>query len=247
MENLMTQKNRNHHGISQSAISLYRFCPYAYHLKYNERCEPMFWDRSAMDTGNYGHISFDKYYKFHFDPEENRVYILSNTYAELSKVWDRSLGIEEFKKAYTCLEHHADWEYRNINNGLKTKPLTEVKLCHEGYYGIVDYLHLDNFKPVDFKTGRHASLRYEYLMQAYVYKVLIEGEFRKPVTHFYFFFLYPNEWRCVKFDTDKMKEIKKDVEGFKKGIEDNIFPKKPRLSTGCKNCDYKYYCKILEV
>lgn len=240
-------ERREHNGISQSAISLYRYCPYAYYLRYKLRCEPMFWDRSAMDTGSYSHESIDKYYKFHFDVDIEKDYILANTYSELSKVWDRSLEIEEFQKAYQCLQNHSEWEYRNLQNGLITKPLTELKLCHKGYYGIIDYLHLDNFKPVDFKTGKYASLSYEYLMQAYVYKVLIDSEFGKNIENFYFFFLYPNEWRTVKFGTDKINKIGEEVEKMKNDILEEKFPKEPRTNRGCENCDYKYYCQILGV
>lgn len=236
-----------HPGISQSAITLYRFCPYAYYLKYKKLCEPMFWDMSAMDTGRYAHDAVDKYYKFHFDFDVDREYILANTYSELSKLWDRSLDIEEFKKAYHCLENHADWEYNNITNGLGTRPFTELKLCHKGFFGILDYVHPQNWKPVDFKTGRHANLYYDYRVQAYVYKVLLEEEFHKPVNHFYFYFLYPNEWRTVSFGKDKQIKVGEDVENYKRCIEEEEFEKTPRLESGCNNCDYKYYCKILGV
>jgi len=236
-----------HTGISQSAISLYRFCPYAYYLKYKKRCTPMFWDMSAMDTGRYAHDAIDKYYKFHYDAEESRDYILANTYEELKKIWDTSLDIENFKKAYQCLENHADWEYRNITDGLQTKPLTELKLSQKGYFGYLDYVHLQNWKPVDFKTGKHANLSYNYRLQAYVYKVLLEAEFGKPVNHFYFYFLHPNEWRTVSFGKDKQIKVGEDVENYKLRIEDEDFEHEPRLPNNCKNCEYKYYCKILGV
>lgn len=207
----------------------------------------MFWDTSAMDTGTYVHKAIDKYYTFHYDAEESRDYILANSYKELMKVWDRSLDIEELKKAYQCLENHADWEYSNINNGLYTKPLTEIKLGKKGYFGYLDYVHLSNMKPVDFKSGKHANLSYNYRLQAYVYKVLLEAEFGKPISHFYFFFLYPNEWRTVSFSKDKQIKVGEDVENYKMNIEDQVFDRTPRLTNSCKNCEYKYYCKILKV
>jgi len=236
-----------HSGISQSGISLYRFCPYAYFLKYKKKCEPMFWDTSAMDTGGYVHTSVDKFYKFHYDADENRDYILVNSYAELKKVWDTSLDVTEFQKAYQCLETHANWEYKNITDGLRTKPLTEIELCHKGYYGFIDYFHLQNHKPIDWKTGKRAYLSYDYRMQAYVYKILLEAEFGIPINHFYFFFLYPNEWRTVSFGTDKQIKIGEDVERYKMLILDEEFEKKPRLENNCKNCPYKYYCRVLGV
>jgi len=236
---------RNHTGISQSAISIFRGCPHAYFLKYKLRCDPMFWTMEHMDSGKYGHDAIDKYYKLYFDPEEDKDYILYSTYSTLEKIWDRSLSVDSFKKIYHCLEVHANWEYSNITNGLTTKPYSELKLEHGGFYGIVDYIHPTNMKPIDWKTGKYASLRYEYMMQAYVYKVLLEGEFNISIPHFYFFFLYPDEWRTVKYDTDKMRKVGEDVEKMKNAILEEKFEQKPRTPSVCKNCEFKYYCKIL--
>jgi len=86
-------------------------------------------------------------------------------------------------------------------------------------------------------------------MQAYIYKQLYEGKFGEELTHFYFFFLYPNEWRCVKYDNEKQIKVNQETEELKNNIfdstQDENFEKKPRTSNGCKYCEYKLYCKII--
>lgn len=239
--------NQKHSGISQSAISLYRRCPYAYFLKYRKRCIPMFYSMDAMDTGRHVHEALDKYYTFHYDNNATVDYILANTYNELTKVWEVELGPENLKKAYQCLEHHAEWEFNNIKSGLITKPLSEIKAAYGGYFGYIDYLNLDSMKAIDWKTGKHANLSYEYRMQAYVYKILLEGKFGIELSHFYFYFPHPDEWRTVRFDTEKQIQVGKDVENYKRDILKGLFPKKPRTPSVCTGCEYGHYCQLLKV
>jgi len=229
-------------GISQSAIAVYRECPYAYYLKYAFKKEPMFWDPTVLEVGGFVHDAIDKYYKLHFLMTNNPEEILSESYNELKKIWDISFTPEQLKKAYVCLQNHAEFEAEN--NGIK--PLTEVKIDAGGFFGIIDYIDVQNNKLIDWKTGKYAYLSYDYRMQAHIYKTLFESKFGQTIDHFYFFFLHSNEWRTVKFDSEKQLTVGKEAEKFKNDILDswdnNDFPKKPRLN--CKNCDYKYYCRV---
>jgi len=231
----------NKRGISQSAIAIYRSCPYAYYLRYKFKKEAMFWDQSILDVGKYVHDAIDKYYKHHYMITDNPEYILAESYDELSKIWDISFTPEQLAKAYRCLENHAIFEAGN-----KIEPLSEEKIGAEGFYGIIDYIDLEHNKVIDWKTGANAYLSYDYRMQAHIYKKLFESKFDKKLTLFYFFFLGCNEWRTVAFDKEKQIAVGEDAENFKNAINDSWsnddFPKQPRLN--CKNCDYKYYCRI---
>lgn len=236
-------------GISQSAMSVYRDCPYAYKLHYINKKQSIFWDPSILDVGSFVHEAIEKYYNLRFlSKADSYEDILIETYDELKKIWDRSFLPEQLKKAFICLENHAKWEFSNIKSGIRTKPLVEMKIPAEGFYGIIDYVDLQKSIAVDWKTGTHPALYYGYKMQAEVYKTLYESKFKQKLKHFYFFFLHPGEWRTVKFGTEKQDKIKKDMfelrNAINKSWKENYWPKKPRTDKQCKNCQYNLYCQI---
>lgn len=236
-------------GISQSAMSLYRKCPYAYKIRYIDGKKPIFYAPEILDIGRYVHDAIDRYYVNHFLMEGTAKDILEKSYSHLREIWDITLPPEDLKKAYTCLQNHALWEAKNIESGIETKPLSELKINGEGFFGIIDYVDTIQKKVIDWKTGRKPYLSYEYRMQAYVYKTLYQSQFEENLKHFSFFFLFPGEWRTVSFDTEKQIQIGNDVEKLKNDILDSIqneeFAKQPRTEKGCKYCEYKLYCKII--
>jgi len=232
-------------GISQSGICLYRFCPYAYKLKYIDKCKPMGYDTSAMDTGKYTHDSIDHYYKFNFSLDTTQNNILYSTYNKLKELWDRTLEPVWLKKAYDCLKTHSEWEYQNTLKGI-TKPFSELEIDNGKYYGFLDYVNLPKAQVIDWKTGSYPTVSFEYRMQAYVYKLLFEYKFNTKLKDFYFFYLYPNQWRKISYSNKKQIEAGEECERLLGKILDNEFPKEPRLENGCRYCDYKYYCKVIE-
>jgi len=235
-------------GISQSGLSIFRDCPYAYKLRYMDNAEGMFFDPSVLDVGKLAHKAIELYYKHDFLTEGTADDILALTYLRLKNIWDITLTIEQLQKAYQCLENHAAWEASNIEKYNNAKPLTEAKLAGRNYFGYVDYINLNQNQAIDFKTNTWPTLSYEYRMQAHVYRELIEKNFDVTLSHFYFFFLYPNTWRTVKFDSDKQKKVGEEVEEMKRQVlacyENGGFEKRPRTPATCKNCLYNYYCML---
>jgi len=239
-------------GISQSGLGLYRSCPYAYKLKYLHGYKPMFWNFDVLDIGSYVHEAIDKYYKLRFLTEADSPNdVLYETYDLLKQVWDTTLEPEGFKKAYTSLQNHAQFEYNQIKSGIRSKPFTEVKINARGYFGIIDYADMSSMNIIDWKTNRYPTLSYNYRMQAYIYKQLIDEHFNVDLKYFKFFFLFPNKWRTVKYDTPKMNEVANDVEELKSMVSDSYkydsFEKRPRTKKMCRNCLYKYYCMKMQM
>ena len=236
-------------GLSQSSLSLYRQCPYAFRLSYLSKQEPIFWDPTVLDVGKLVHDAIDLYYKNDYLTEGSADDILYYSYSYLKKSWDVSLKVEDLLKAHTCLDNHSRWEHKNTLSEFNTKPLTEQKISQDGYYGILDYIDLNNCKVIDWKTGKNAYVSYEYRMQAHVYKTLFEKEFNVKVKKFQFYFLYPNEFRTISFEKEKQKQVALETEKLKNDVvnslSDGEFPKKPRTDNGCRNCDFVYYCKVL--
>jgi len=101
---------------------------------------------------------------------------------------------------------------------------------------------------VDFKTNGRAGLGYNYEMQAVMYRMLAKSKFNIDVDYFKFFFLYPNEWRTIKFG-DKTKKVAEEMIDYKNKIKESwdtgVFPKAPRTKS-CKSCEYKFYCGGVE-
>lgn len=239
---------RKKYAISQSALALFRKCPYAYKLKYIHKCKQMFYDPSILDLGSYVHDAIDKYYRKRFLTDGTVDDILIESYDELKKLWDPSLTPEQLKKAYTCLENHAQWEYGNLSLGMRTKPFTEQKLKHMGYFGIIDYIDLPRKQVIDWKTGKKAYLSKDYRMQAHIYRILFEEEFGMDLPYFLFFFLYPNQWRKVTYDSEKQKKVGEETDALKNKLleawDTGEFEKCPRTKNACKYCELAYYCQV---
>jgi len=233
-------------GISQSALSLYRSCPYAYKLKYFDKCDPIFFDTVPMDVGGLIHDCIHVYYRDGYDTSFNDTDIFDITYSHLKRNWDLSFPVSDYAKAYQCLQNHSLWEYDNVKKGIEVKPFSELKLSANGFYGIIDYVDIQNNRLIDFKSNKYPSLSYEYRMQAEIYKELFEHNFKKDITHFYFFFLFTNDWRTVSFNDAKQKCVRDDVFELLRSVKSNDFDKKPRTPSVCNNCPYSYYCKILK-
>ena len=233
-------------GISQSALSLYRNCPYSYKLKYVDKCTPIFYDTVPMDVGGLVHDSIHLYYRDGYDTTLDSEDIFDITYSYMKNNWDLSFPIDDYKKAYDCLKTHANWEYNNVKKGLIIKPMSELKLSANGYYGIIDYVNLQNNTLIDWKTNKHSILSYEYRMQAEVYRELFEVNFKKSIDKFYFFFLFNNEWRIVDYSSSKQLQVRKELKQMLDDVHNKKFDKNPRLPSSCKNCAFSYYCKILK-
>ena len=233
-------------NISQSQINLYRNCPYGYYLRYAEKKQPIMYDPSVFEVGRRVHDAIDMYYKNHFRTDTNQEQILYDVYSVLRKDWDTTLPVEYLKKAYVCLENFSRWECNNLQDKLYTKPLTEVKIPANGFYGIVDYVDLKNSKYIDWKTNARAGLGYSYSIQAMMYKILIESKFKIELDEFTFQFLFVDEDRKVDLTTKKMMGVENDIYDFKDKIMESWktgeFPKEPRTKNGCRGCSFKHYC-----
>jgi len=234
-------------AISQSALNTFRDCPKAYEF-YRRKKQGMFWDFDVLDIGKYVHKALEDYYKKSVLVDTSKDDVLGETYHWLKKCWDLKFPPEYLKKAYTCLENHAEWESNNLSNGINTKPLVEVEITKNGFHGLIDYIDIANDKVIDWKTNKWPILSHNYRLQASIYKVLYEEKFNRDLTHFYFFFLYANEWRTVKYGNKKQDKVDEEVEKLMKEIQkcyDNEeFPKKPRTDKMCENCLYKWYCRM---
>lgn len=237
-------------GISQSSMNLYMSCPYAWHLKYIEKKEPMFWDPSVLDVGSIVHGVIDLYYKMHFMCKGTDNDILVEVYNILKKKWDTTLTAEQFKKAYVCLENFSKWEHKNLLSGMRTKPSTEIKVDESGFFGILDYVDLVSEDVIDWKTNTYPTMMYEYKFQAAIYTTLYEKKFKRKLRVFKFYYLYPNIIRRIYCDTPEMREFTKEAEIIRNNIikskEENDFPKQPKTRDKCRTCLYKYYCMMSE-
>jgi len=233
-------------ALSQSALNTFRDCPKAYEF-YKNRTQGMFWDFDVLDIGKYVHKALEDYYKISFLSKGTKEDVLIESYHWLKKCWDMKFPPEYLKKAYICLENHAEWEAKNINNGMSTKPLVEIETTKNGWHGILDYIDLQNDKVIDWKTNKYPVLSHTYRIQASIYKDLYDEKFNRDLKYFHFFFLYANEWRMVKYGNDKQNKVDEEVRALKaevqKCFDNGEFPRKPRTNNQCRNCLYKWYCR----
>ena len=156
------------------------------------------------------------------------------------------LDPKKLRQAYICLKNHSKFESERILKQPNIKPLTEVEIAENGFYGIIDYIDIENNKVIDWKTNKYANLSHSYRIQAQIYKMLYESKFDRHLDYVHFLFLYPYEWRVVKFDTNIQRKISSEIDSLKERIVEstlnNDFEKKPRIKSVCRNCLIAYYC-----
>ena len=229
-------------------MGTFRNCPYAWYC-YLNRKDPMFFNHDVLDIGSYVHNAIDRYYKNHFSNERTKEQILIKVYDILKEIWDLTLPPDGLKKAYNCLENFSDWEYQNIIHGIES-PITEIDVYADGFQGIIDYFNVMTETAIDWKTNTYPVLSHGYKMQSIIYKKLIQSKFNIDIKYFRIFFLYPNSWRIVKYEDPKIKEVEKEVNAIQEKMvncyKSGNFPKEPKTPKQCKNCLYKFYCKVLD-
>jgi len=233
-------------NVSQSQILLYRDCAFKYAMRYKFKEEPILFDDTLFEVGKRVHDSADKYYKRYFLQEGTAQDIFNIVYRLLRDDWDTKLPAELLLRAYHCLQNFSIFEGKNLKRDIVNKPLSEVKIPYDGFFGIIDYFDLNRNKCIDFKTSTRAGLGYKYRIQAMMYKILIKGMFNIDIKDFTFEFLFPGEPRIIRFDDKNMKGIEQELYDYKDKIQaswkDDDFPKNPRTLYTCNSCDYRYYC-----
>jgi CRISPR/Cas system-associated exonuclease Cas4 (RecB family) len=235
------------HGISQTALGVYRSCPFAYKC-YREKKAPLMFNQEILDSGGLVHDALDSYYKSHYLTEATPDDILYETYNILKIKWDTSLQPTELHKAYTCLRNHSIWEAQNLVNGIIVAPDTEVALSNQFFYGIVDYIDSPHDFIMDWKTGKAGYLTQENKIQAYVYRQLYQDHYKRQLKKFSFYYLYSNDIKTIDYDAYYMKDVATDVEQLKQSMMNDIangtYQKQPRTDNTCKYCTYRVYCRF---
>jgi len=230
-------------GISQSQINLYRSCPYAYKLKYVDGLEPMMFTRDFLDIGKYIHDAIEVYYKNLYDTDTNPESIYKSTYSVLRENWDHTLLPEYLKKANICLQNFGLLEYENMQEN-KTEPESEGNYTYDDFRAKLDYFRRIPLLIGDFKSSTKPIVYYDYKIQAAVYLYVMRHKLDLDIDDFYFWYLYPNIVKKVKWDD--LQKVLEDAKKYRDEIKDAFdsmeFKKKPRTKSTCKYCDYKYYC-----
>lgn len=233
-------------SISQSQINLYKYCAHSYELKYRYNYEPMMYDPLVVEVGKRVHNAIDSYYKNYYNSIYSIQQIEDITYNILRNQWDTKLSANLLKKAHLCIHNFAKFESEN-NNGLATKPLTEVKIYSGDIMGIVDYLDLNKQKVIDFKTNASARIGDDNKMQAVMYQKLIKDQFNINIEKFGFQFLYVDDYKEVSLYDPSLKMIAEELIMYKDKIKESwqtmFFPKNPKNESVCKRCEYRYYCE----
>lgn len=240
--------------ISQTALNRFIDCPYQYKLSYVNGKEGIYYNQDALDIGKHTHKAIELMYKRHYTIDMlNPETILYYSYDNLKNIWDTTLSTEAYKKAYLCLYNHSQWQ---ATYPLGIDPIVEPHIIEESdddykWHGYIDFIDKPKLKVIDWKTNTKAVLSKQYRYQAEVYRALFKSKYGIDLPYFYFYFLYPNEWRTVSFEKESQKkvavEMKKEKARFINAIEDSDFPKQPRTKNMCKNCAYRFYCKVLEI
>jgi len=237
-------------GISASQLQIFDDCPYKYYLNYIRKLDAIMWDITVFDVGTKVHDTVDMYYRKCYGEKKTYDEILFETYQILRSMWDIYLPASHLKKAYECLENFAKFEENRLKYDM-IKPLTELKVPAKGYYGIIDFYNPATQKAIDWKTGKHPSITRGYRIQAQVYKILVDTKFKTDIEKFYFSFLHSGIMRKVDLKDKKMEPIEDFVREGKEKIlkarKTGQFEKKPRTDKMCNWCDYKYYCKRLQL
>lgn len=230
--------------ISQSQINLYSFCPYAYKLRYLDKCEPMNFKPELFEVGSRVHDTINIYYQDFYKTSITLPKLQVLLYNILRKDWDYTLPVELLKKAKQCLDNFAVFEITEMLRRNYEKPFSELAIYDKDLVGIIDYFHPDTRRVIDFKTSSSTTITRDYKVQASLYLYLVNSISVEKVEKFYFYFLPVNKLVEVPIDMSLVEEVKKFAQKIQLSLESGNFPK---VETKCRSCPYRYYCKILKL
>jgi CRISPR-associated exonuclease Cas4 len=130
--------------------------------------------------------------------------------------------------------------------GVKKKYLDQY-LTNNSLRGVVDEVLLlkdDSMAPLDYKFARYEEKLYKtYKTQLSCYAVLIEDNFKKEVKKGYLVYIRSHHKLLeVEINEQDKKEIKDAIEGIKRIIQNNYYPKGTKYKSKCITCTYKNIC-----
>jgi len=197
-----------------------------------------------FEVGSRVHDTINIYYEEFYKPSITLPKLQVLLYNILRKDWDYTLPIELLRKAKKCLDNFATFEITEMMRRNYEKPFSELAIYDKDLVGIIDYYHPDTKRVIDFKTSNSTTITRDYKVQASLYLYLVNSISTKKVEKFYFYFLPANKLVEVPLDENLVEEVKNFVQKIQFSLENKHFPK---VETRCKNCPYRYYCRILKI
>jgi ATP-dependent helicase/nuclease subunit B len=172
-----------HDGLSPTALSDYRKCPYRYYLKYMVRItEPkmIMEEPGAKEWGEVMHSAVRNFYRYHFprgfsEPELSQAESVMERELEKALARNRSLAVEPKAATFidlnvfkTRMHHFLQTEVLRFKDGFEIfKAALERKAKHHiavngaqvRVYGYIDRIDLkkEQYYIIDYKTGRIPS------------------------------------------------------------------------------------------
>ena len=170
-------------GLSPTALSDYRKCPYRYYLKYVLKItEPdsIIEEPGAKEWGEVVHKALRNFYQYHFprgftEKEKNQAMKVMETELENALKRNRSLALKPKASTYLDLNvfkrrmrHFLETEIERFNEGFtifkmvlerKAKHYLSINGAQVRVYGYIDRIDLcrDQYYIIDYKTGRIPS------------------------------------------------------------------------------------------
>ena len=208
--------------ISKSKIMCYDTCPYNYKLCYVDK-KPMPIKPSAMSRGVNIHDIYDK--------------INTGIYGtKISEAFTNA--IEDYPESYEPIKNFQQFHMAISEDDNIVKPLMSEEKIYCPFDDIVIIMdsvyHVDGKNVlIDFKSGDVNEL-YKYMFELSLYVWKIEEKKKIKIDEVGIYFTDHHVLKRDKVDREQIEMSKLKVRTFKKSVENDIFPKRPKYP--CKNC-----------
>lgn len=215
----MIQKQEPPKRISVSQLNCFSSCPRKFQFQYIKKLKPVT-TSFAMGNGLKVHELIAQNIFDHPDEDIDASLKIAKEY------------LEKFDPKEECLTEHR----------------LRGTVCQKETLGIYDKLWPNLASATDWKNGKDAPYkRPSFNVQAYIYSMLYQQNFGKPLEEFTFIFFGDNTKYSPLVNTDKFKDkcLKyiENVVALAYG-EDGEYPKKE--SPLCNYCSYQSICSIFD-
>jgi len=231
--------------LSPSSMNTFKTCPAQYNYHYIERAPKIYVPRHHMDLGEYVHNAIQDY----FDNAATKPTKTLEITQRIDSSFDRIIGNKfmgqpsMMKKLKFCLKNFKEFEIYRARKWKTYQPtFIEKDLKDEDFRGIIDFYSEPEETIIDWKTGYKQNLTDNDVIQAEVYRYLLEkqGYSVKRV-----FFVVLTSGSVLQAQLQKDGWILEQQKQIRDSISGKHFPARPNRY--CFNCVYQIACEFSDI
>lgn len=228
--------------LSPSAMNTFKSCPAQWKYRYIDKAPGIYVPTHHMDLGGLVHSAIQDYFEHAMEKPTKAIEITERVDSSFDKViGNKFVGQPEMmKKLRSSLKNFKEFELMRARKWKTYQPtFIEKDIRGDEFRGILDFYSEPEQTVIDWKTGYKQNLNDSDIIQAEVYRFLLE-KLGYKVNKVFFVILTTGSVLQAQLQKDGW--ILEQLNSIHSAIDSQSFPAKPNRY--CGNCVYQIVCEF---